>query len=93
MEFGGEADTLGFLSASTGDFEIGVPGFGDHVLLVSNRGNYHPVQVALDAELIFRGDGVRYQTLPMAFKLMLVIMAVGAVIAAVLLAIRKLGAK
>jgi hypothetical protein len=86
---GGEADTLGFLEAASGPFEIGVPGFGDYILLVSNRGNYHPVEVAFSADLNFRGDGVQYDTLPTAFNLMLVILAAGVVVAAVLLAVGR----
>lgn len=87
---GGEADTLEILSTGTGGFEIPLPGFGDFVLLVSNRGNFHPAVVALTAELSFRGDGIQYESLPMAFRLMLMILAAGVVIAAVLLAMRKL---
>lgn len=89
---GGTPDTLDLTTAGSGDFELEVPGFGDFVLLVSNRGNYHPVSVTLAAELHFQGDGVQYDTLPMAFRLMLLILAAGVVVAAVLLAVRKLRA-
>jgi hypothetical protein len=85
-----EADTLAFLTTSSGDFQLGVPDFGDHVLLVSNRGNFHPVSVSITAELRFLGDGIRYNNLPMAFQLMLVLLAVGVVVAAAALAVRKL---
>jgi len=87
---GTETDTLAFLTTSSGDFRLDVPGFGDHVLLVSNRGNYHPVSVSITAELSFLGDGIRYNNLPMAFQLMLVLLAGGVVIAAAALAVRKL---
>lgn len=89
---GGTADTLDHTTTGPGEFQLDVPGFGDFVLLVSNRGNYHPVTVALSAELHFRGDGIQYESLPMAFRLMLVILAGGVVVAAVLLAIRKMRA-
>ncbi len=85
-----EADTLAFLTASSGDFRLGVPDFGDHVLLVSNRGNFHPVSVSITAELSFLGEGIRYNNLPMAFQLMLALLAGGVVIAAAALAVRKL---
>lgn len=87
---GGEADTLGFLQTTSGDFELELPGFGDYVLLVSNRGNYHPVRVALEADLYFQGDGIPYDTLPMAFKLMMFILAAGVVVAAIFLAVGRL---
>lgn len=85
-----EADTLAFLTTSSGAFQMGVPDFGDHVLLVSNRGNFHPVSVSITAELRFLGDGIRYNNLPMAFQLMLALLAVGVVVAAAALAVRKL---
>jgi hypothetical protein len=87
---GEDVDTLDILSTGSGGFRIPLPGFGDFVLLVSNRGNFHPAVVALTAELSFRGDGIQYDSLPMAFRLMLIILAAGVVVAAVLLAMRKL---
>ncbi|MFO7625696.1 MAG: hypothetical protein R6V62_00390 [Candidatus Fermentibacteraceae bacterium] len=87
---GFEADTLAFLTTSSGDFQLGIPDFGDHVLLVSNRGNFHPVTVAITAELSFLGDGIRYNNLPMAFQLMLILLAGGVVAFALALAVRKL---
>lgn len=85
-----EADTLAFLSTSSGDFQIGVPDFGDYVLLVSNRGNFHPVNVSITAELSFLGGVIKYNNLPMAFQLMLLLLAGGVVIAAAALAVRKM---
>jgi len=85
-----ETDTLAFLTTSSGHFELGIPDFGDHVLLVSNRGNFHPVSVSITAELSFLGDGIRYNNLPMAFQLMLVLLAGGVVVAAAAIAVRKL---
>jgi len=87
---GGGGDTLSFFSTGSGGFEVPLPGFGDFVLLVSNRGNYHPAVVALAAELSFRGDGIGYDSLPVAFKLMLTVLSAGVVTGAVLLAVRKL---
>lgn len=85
-----QADTLAFLATSSGEFQLGAPDFGDYVLLVSNRGNFHPVRVSIKAELSFLGDGIRYNNLPMAFQLMLVLLAGGVVVAAAALAVRKL---
>lgn len=85
-----DTDTLAFLTASSGDFRLDIPDFGDHVLLVSNRGNFHPVSVCITAELGFQGDGIRYNNLPMAFQLMLVMLAAGVFLAAAALAVRKL---
>lgn len=85
-----QTDTLAFLTTSSGEFQLGAPDFGDYVLLVSNRGNFHPVSVSIVADLSFLGDGIRYNNLPMAFQLMLVLLAGGVVIAAAALAVRKL---
>lgn len=87
---GVQTDTLAFITASSGEFRLDIPDYGDHVLLVSNRGNFHPVSVSITAELGFLGDGIRYNNLPMAFQLMLILLAAGLLVASAVLAVRKL---
>lgn len=79
----GPIDTLGFITVSSGSFELKVPGLGSYVLIVSNRGNYLSATVILDMDVIFAGTGNTGDPLPSALRLALVLMMAGTVAVAV----------
>lgn len=73
----GEVDTLGCRSVSTGPFEMGIPGLGSYVLVVSNRGNYRPASIVLDLDVFFAGSGETGDPLPAALRIALFLAMVG----------------
>lgn len=75
----GPVDTLALKQMSSGDFSMELPGLGDYVLVVSNRGNYRPATVVLDLVLDFSGSGDTGDPLPSAMRLALLLMMAGAV--------------
>lgn len=79
----GPVDTLGFISVSSGSFELEIPGLGSYTLIVSNRGNYRPATVIIDMDVIFAGSGKTGDPLPSALRLALVLMMAGTVAVAV----------
>lgn len=89
-------DTLDYLSTSSGAFDMRINGFGSLVLIISNRGNYQPVTVSFDIEVLFAGSGESGDPLPAALRIALFLMmvgiiaiAVGSVIAKYVIAHRK----
>jgi hypothetical protein len=86
----GEIDTLEVLHSGSGELSMPVPGFGDYVLVVSNRGNYDPVRIAADLRVEYAGTGVAYDSLPMGMTILITILAAALVVAAVVLTVRKL---
>lgn len=86
----GEIDTLAVVYAESGPLEIEVPDFGDFVLIVSNRGNVDPVTLVADLTVSFMGSGVTYDSLPFGMTLLMSILAIGVVLAAVLLTIKRM---
>ena len=79
----GSVDTLKYLSISSGSFELEVPGLGSYALVVSNRGNFHPVLIILDLDIFYSGSGKTGDPLPAALRLALFLMMVGTVAIAV----------
>ncbi len=73
----GTVDTLGYLSISSGPFEIEVPGLGSYALVISNRGNYRPASIILDLAVFFSGSGRTADPLPAAMRLALFLMMAG----------------
>ena len=85
----GEIDTLGVFYGKNGFLNIEVPDFGDYVLVVSNRGNKDSVIFIADLSVSFDGSGVTYDSLPFGLTLLMSILAIGIVMAAVLLTVKK----
>lgn len=85
----GDIDTLGFVCAESGSLVIEVPDFGDFVLVVSNRGNTGPVILIADFFVSYSGSGITYDSLPFGLTLLMSILAIGVVLAAVLLTIKR----
>lgn len=83
MNNSGEVDTLGYISSPSGEFDIGINGFGGLVLIISNRGNYQPVTVSFDIEILFAGSGESGDPLPAALRIALFLMMVGVIAIAV----------
>ncbi len=79
----GTVDTLEYMSGVTGQFEIEVPGLGSYALVISSRGNYHPVSLILDLEVFFAGSGETGDPLPSALRLALYLVMAGTVAVAV----------
>lgn len=79
----GTVDTLEYLPAVTGQFEMEVPGLGSYALVISSRGNYHPISLILDLEVFFAGSGETGDPLPSALRLALYLMMAGTVAVAV----------
>ncbi|MCK5786058.1 MAG: hypothetical protein KAH54_05825 [Candidatus Sabulitectum sp.] len=86
----GEIDTLGVFYSENGDLEMEVPDFGDFVLIVSNRGNTSPVTLVAELSVSYKGSGVTYDSLPFGMTLLMTVLAVGVVLAAVLLTIKRM---
>lgn len=86
----GNIDTLAVVYAEGGRFAIRVPDFGDYVLIMSNRGNYNPVLAVADISVSFAGSGVAYDSLPFAMTLLMSLLAIGVVVAAVLITLKLL---
>ncbi len=85
----GEIDTLGVFYGTNGVLNLEVPDFGDFVLVVSNRGNKDPVNFIADLSVSFRGSGITYDSLPFGLTLLMSILAIGIVLAAVLLTVKR----
>jgi hypothetical protein len=86
----GTIDTLGIVYAEKGQLFMDVPDFGDYILIISNRGNTSSVVLEADLAVTYRGTGVLYDSLPFGMTLLMSILAVGVVLAAVLLTMKKL---
>jgi hypothetical protein len=86
----GEIDTLGVVYAENGQFYMDIPDFGDFVLIVSNRGNTAPVTLQADLSVSFKGSGVQYDSLPFGMTLLMSVLAIGVVLAAVLITVKKM---
>ncbi len=86
----GDIDTLGVVYAENGPLVMKVPDFGDFVLIVSNRGNTDPVVFVADLRVSYKGDGITYDSLPFAMTLLMSLLAIGVVVAAVLLTIKRM---
>ena len=80
---GVDVDTLNYMNTSSGEFDMGIPGFGSLVLVISNRGNYQPVTVSFDIEVIFAGSGESGDPLPAALRIALFFMMMGVIAIAV----------
>lgn len=88
---GDPVDTLYYLETSSGDFRLDVPGLGRYALVISNRGNYRPVSVTLNLDLLYQDSGSG-DPLPSAMKLALLLIALGVastVIGSVVVRFRK----
>jgi hypothetical protein len=89
-------DTLFYARRSSGSLDIPIQGFGNMVLVISNRGNTSPATLAASLELVFAGTGVPYNALDTASKIVLVMMAGAAVtimIAGAFITLKKQGLK
>ncbi len=80
---GVDVDTLDCLSISSGEFDMNISGFGSIVFVISNRGNYQPVTVSFDIEVLFRGSGESGDPLPAALRTALFVMMMGVIAVAV----------
>ncbi|MCD4707338.1 MAG: hypothetical protein K8S62_06335 [Candidatus Sabulitectum sp.] len=89
-EGGGDIDTLEVVYSENGSLVMGVPDFGDFVLIVSNRGNTDPVFFVADLSVSYAGSGVTYDSLPFGMTLLMSLLAIGVVTAAVLLTIKRM---
>ncbi|MCD4847554.1 MAG: hypothetical protein K8R76_05125 [Candidatus Aegiribacteria sp.] len=79
----GNVDTLDYVSSSSGEFDMRINGFGSLVLIISNRGNFQPVTVSFDIEVLFAGSGESGDPLPSALRIALFLMMVGVIAIAV----------
>lgn len=86
----GEIDTLAYFSGTPDSLYLPIPDFGDFVLVVSNRGNFTPIQFAGDFRIVYDGSGITYDSLPMGMTVLVTLLAAGLVIAAILLTVKKL---
>jgi hypothetical protein len=86
----GDIDTLGVVYAENGQFYMDIPDFGDFVLIVSNRGNTEPVILQADLSVSYKGSGVQYDSLPFGMTLLMSVLAIGVVLAAVLITVKKM---
>lgn len=73
----GAVDTLYLGRAGSGPVSIPVEGFGDMVLVLSNRGNWDRAVLMTDLRLAFEGDGVPYNPLLTGSRIVLVLLAGG----------------
>jgi hypothetical protein len=87
---GGDIDTLSVVYAENGQFYMDIPDFGDFVLIVSNRGNTAPVTLQADLSVSYKGSGVQYDSLPFGMTLLMSVLAIGVVLAAVLITVKKM---
>ncbi len=79
----GEVDTLAAARAGSGPLQLPLSGFGDMALVVSNRGNFDPVQVTLSARILHEGTGDTGDPLPSALRIALLLMMMGVIAVAV----------
>lgn len=88
---GEDVDTLFFVTTASDSVSIPISGFGDFMLVLSNRGNFSPLTVAVKAALNCKGFGVTEDPLVVALQLALILMALAAVsvLVAGLIRIRK----
>jgi len=75
--YAGSVDTLDYVQSVSGSFSLSVPGPGDYQLLLSNRGNYSPVEITVQLQLVYSGTGHSGDPLPSAMRLALLIMMAG----------------
>ncbi|MBD3369384.1 hypothetical protein GF402_03360 [Candidatus Fermentibacteria bacterium] len=85
-----DVDTLFHVRTGSGEVDIPVDGFGDFVLVVSNRGNFHAATATSDLDLSFEGTGTEYNPLDMALKLALLLMGLAVVVILVVGIVRLL---
>lgn len=67
----GDVDTLFLTRSRSGPLTVPVPGFGDLVLVLSNRGNWQAASVRAEFRLVFAGSGLRYNPLVDASRIVL----------------------
>lgn len=84
----GEADTLFYSRAPSGEVLIPIEGFGDMVLVLSNRGNYTAASVSAALELAFTGTGVKYNPLETALQIVVAMLGIAVLTALILSAVR-----
>ncbi|NLP06016.1 hypothetical protein GX411_08720 [Candidatus Fermentibacteria bacterium] len=84
----GEVDTLFYIRHSSGGVLVPIEGFGDMVLVMSNRGNYSPASVRADLDLAFTGAGVMYNPLQTALRIVVAMLGLAVLIAVILSAVR-----
>lgn len=82
-EYNPGVDTLSSSRNGSGPVELEVPGFGWLVLVLSNRGNYHPAMLSCSLGIEYSGPGVTGDPLPSALRLALLLMMCGAVAIAI----------
>ncbi|PIE52184.1 hypothetical protein CSA37_08025 [Candidatus Fermentibacteria bacterium] len=84
-------DTLAGGSYYPGQLVVDIPDFGDFVLIISNRGNYSPIQFSGEMKIEFEGSGITYDALPTGMTVLITVFAAGLVIAAIVITVKKLG--
>ncbi len=89
----GEVDTLFYDRVFSGEVLIPIEGFGDMVLVMSNRGNYSPASVAGSLELAFTGTGVMYNPLGTALRLVIALLGIAVLAAIILSTVRVMSRK
>ena len=75
-----EVETLFVARTGSGPLEVPVPGYGDLVLVLSNRGNWQGATVDAEFSLAFAGSGARYNPLVDASKIVLGMMALAVLV-------------
>ncbi|MDM7993300.1 MAG: hypothetical protein QUS11_08300 [Candidatus Fermentibacter sp.] len=74
---GTDVDTLYRSVTGGGEVMIPIDGFGDMVLVISNRGNYAPASLSASLDLAFEGSGVRYSPILTGSRIVLIMVATG----------------
>jgi hypothetical protein len=78
-----DVDTLFIARVGSGHLNVPIPGFGDMVLVISNRGNWQAAYVSASLELSYAGSGVAYNPLVDASKIFLGMLSAAVLIAVV----------
>ena len=86
----GEVDTLFYTRCSSGEVLIPIEGFGDMILVMSNRGNYSPASVRADLDLAFTGTGVMYNPLQMALRIVVAMLGFAVLVTLILISVRMM---
>lgn|GEM_PF-522788 len=76
----GNVDTLFVARVRSGPLTVPVPGFGDFVMVMSNRGNWQAAHVDAALELSYAGSGAGQNQLVDASKIVLVMMGAAALV-------------
>ncbi len=85
-----DIDTLAYFRGTSDSLYMPIPDFGDFVLVVSNRGNYCPVELSADFRIVFTGSGITYDSLSTGMSVLVTLLAAGLVVAAIILTVKKL---